>query len=94
MTDCPDLPDWLPDPPMVFSDCWEDWRDLALYWIEDQTQPWCADDMRAELPTARPHWYGAAVRTATARELIRLVGQRRSTHPSRKGSLLAVWETI
>lgn len=93
MTDCPE-PAWFPDPPMALRWEWEDWRDLALCWIEDQTTPWTADQMRAELPEARPHYYGAAVRTATARELIRLVGQRRSTHPSRKGSLLAVWQTI
>ena len=86
-------PDWLPSPPMALAWEWHEWRDAALDWIEHQRQPWTADDMRAVLPTGRSNWYGSAVRTASGRNMIQLVGQHRSTHPSRKGSLLAMWET-
>jgi hypothetical protein len=93
VSDCPDLPEWLPDPPMGLWPEWSDWRDTALDWIAEQDQPWTADDMRDALPPARPNWYGATVRTASGRDMIRLVGQRRSTHPTRKKSLLAIWQT-
>lgn len=86
-------PTWFPQPPMALGWQWTEWRNPALDRIEHQREPWTADDMRATLPTGRSNWYGAAVRTATSRKMIHLVGQRRSTHPSRKGSLLAVWET-
>lgn len=93
MTDCPDLPEWLPDPHPAFAAEWEAWRDEALDWIATQDDPWTADELRAALPEPRPHWPGAVVRTASGRDMIRLVGQRRSTHPTRKKSLLAVWQT-
>lgn len=92
MTDCPE-PDWYPSPPMALAWEWSEWLEAALDWMAHQSEPWDATDMRAVLPEGRNHWYGAAVRTATSRNMIHLVGQRRSTHPSRKGSLLAVWMT-
>ena len=72
---------------------WSEWKEAALDWMAHQPERWSADDMRAVLPEGQSHWYGAAVRTATGRNMIQLVGQHRSTHPSRKGSLLAVWQT-
>jgi hypothetical protein len=94
VSDCPDLPEWIPDPHPALAGGWDDWRDTALDWISKQDDPWTADEMRAALPEPRSHWPGAVVRTASGRHMIRRVGQRRSTHPTRKKSLLAVWQTV
>lgn len=94
MTDCPDLPEWAPDPPMVFAGDRDDWINEAFDWIERQWHDWNADDLHAAMPEGRSHWPGLAIKMAAGREMIRLSGgSRRSTRKSRKGSLIPYWYT-
>lgn len=84
----------MPDPPMVLFADWEDWKAAALSWIERQVEPWTADDLREAMEPGRSNWPGAAIRTATNRDLIELTGRVvKSSVKSRKGSLLPVWRT-
>lgn len=93
MNDCPE-PDWYPDPPAALAFEWSEWRELAIAWMFTKQGEWNADDLRAVMPEGRPNWPGAAVNTASRRGLIHLTGRvTRSTHPSRKGSLLPMWQT-
>ena len=84
----------MPDPPMALYADWEDWREAALSWIESQESSWTADDLRGALWECKPNWPGAAIRTASNRDLIELTGRVvKSSVKSRKGSLLPVWRT-
>jgi len=84
----------MPDPPMALYPEWEDWREEALQWITYQVGEWTADDLRDAVGECEPHWPGAAVRTASNRDLIELTGRVvKSRVKSRKGSLLPVWRT-
>jgi hypothetical protein len=95
MTDCPEAETIFPHPqqPMALDD-YESWTATALEWIEAQHGTFTADDLRAALPTA-PHanLIGAAFNTAANRKLIQVTGYQRSNAPSRRHSLLRVWET-
>ena len=84
----------MPDPPMALYADWEDWREAALSWIERQETSWTADDLRGALWECKPHWPGAAIKTASNRDLIELTGRVvKSSVKTRKGSLLPVWRT-
>ena len=84
----------MPDPPMALFADWEDWKEAALSWIEQQEDSWTADDLRAEMEHGRPNWPGAVINTASRRDLIELTGRVvKSSVKSRKGSLLPVWRT-
>ena len=83
-----------PDPPMALFPDWVSWRDDALTWIERQTDPWTADDLRDAIGPGRSNWPGAVINMASHRDLIELTGRVvKSSVKSRKGSLLPVWRT-
>ena len=90
--DCMSFP--MPDPPMALYPDWEDWKEAALNWIEQQDDSWTADDLRQAMEPGRSNWPGSVINTASRRNLIELTGRVvKSSVKSRKGSLLPVWRT-
>ena len=81
--------------PMALTGEWEGYKCAALAWIKSRRTPWTADDLAAAVPYARDPWPGEVVQLASRRRLIYRNGEcRPSKRPSRKGSLVRVWETV
>lgn len=94
MSDCPE-PDWYPQPPMALAEDWELYREKAITWMVKQPGEFTADTLRGVMPDYRPEWMPAVFNTASRRGLIEPVDRApvRSTHPSRRGSLLTYWRS-
>lgn len=74
-----------------------DWIPDAVAWIESQPigSVLTADDLRQHFRTPpTPNAVGNAFKAALAHKAIRVTGYRLSSSPTRKGSLIRVWERI
>lgn len=81
--------------PAVLEDT--DWPADAVAWIESQPlgSTLTADDLRTNFRTPpTPYAPGNAFKAALAHKAIRVTGYQLSTTPSRRGSLIRVWERI